>query len=127
LRPRSVLVSVRRAAQCRCVLVNSDVRARNGARSKPQYAAAIDAASRNLHDLARERLGALVAEARAARDVATLGFLLHDLAQVEARAGNAVEGHKLYREAASLDPLSPQPLLFYAESLMHAFAATATC
>jgi len=87
----------------------------------PEYRAAIFAATRGDHVAARAGFGNLVAQARTEGDIETLGFLLHNLGEVEARAGNHDQAHLLYREAISLDPLSPQPLLFYAQSLLRAF------
>jgi len=91
--------------------------------NNPDYRAAVFAATANDYAAARVGFEKLIAQSRDAGDNESLGFLLHNLGEVEARAGYPDKAHQLYREAALLDPFSPQPLLFYAQSLIKAFAA----
>ncbi|WP_156370731.1 MULTISPECIES: tetratricopeptide repeat protein [unclassified Acidovorax] len=89
--------------------------------TNPEYRAAVFAATAKDYTAARAGFNKLIAQSREAGDNESLGFFLHNLGEMEARAGCYDKAHELYREAALIDPLSPQPLLFYAQSLISAF------
>lgn len=89
---------------------------------EPDFLFAIPAAVAGDFSGARTSLLRLIARARQEQNQdGHLGYLLQVLGGVEARAGNAVEGHALHQEAISLDLGSPLPRLLYAKSLLEAF------
>src|SRR5687768_4263473 len=88
---------------------------------QPEYRVAIPAAMSGDYPTARSNLQVLITRARTEKDVHSLGHLLQILGDVEARAGNEEQGHKLHMEAVQLDANSPYPLLRYAQGLLDAF------
>lgn len=89
---------------------------------EPDYLFAVPAAAAGDYAGARTSLLRLIGRARQERaEDSHLGYLLQVLGSVEARAGNAAEGHALHREAIDLDSASPLPRLLYAKSLLEAF------
>ena len=89
---------------------------------QPEYLAAVPAIADGDYDTGRRNLERLLVTCRERADVATTGFVLQLLGDLEARSGNFDKGRAFYEEAVRLDSASPLPLLLYAKSLATLFA-----
>lgn len=83
----------------------------------PGYRKAIIAAADRDYAVARAAYLQCISVCRNANDISNLGFLLQNLGDVEAEAGNRELAERYHQEAIALDPASPLPWLFYARSL----------
>ena len=86
-------------------------------RELPSYEKAVVAAADREYGVARVAYLECISICRDANDVHNLGFLLQNLGDVEAEAGNRELAERYHHEAIALDPNSPLPRLFYARSL----------
>ena len=85
---------------------------------QPEYLTAIPAAVDGDYDTARRNLETLIRRGREQQATEQVAYLLHVLADVEARAGNAAECHSLHSSAIEMFPDIPLSYIHYATGLL---------
>jgi predicted Zn-dependent protease len=85
------------------------------------YRNAVPASHTGNFDSARKGFERLIQKARTEGDKGSLCYLLQSLGDMEARAGNLELAVSLHEEAIGLYPMSPYPLLTFAQGLLRSF------
>jgi predicted Zn-dependent protease len=84
----------------------------------PSFKRAVRAAVDADYSVARDAYLECISVCRGERDFPNVGFLLQQLADVEADSGDRDAAKRKHQEAIALDPGSPLPRIFFAQSLI---------
>ena len=87
----------------------------------PEFRRAVLASTSGDWDVARSAFERLIDEAEGNDDDVAISHLMHCVADVEARAGNAELAHELHQRAIGQNPGVPLRLIHYARSLVRVF------